>query len=81
MLAKNRTEELVFHLMRSKKKSFHFGEISLGVVKLLDALKEKGFIVQFTVKDGIPEPQILSKEECEASGIEFEHSISIENYK
>lgn len=78
MLAKNRTEELVFHLMRSKKKSFHFGDISLGVIKLLDALKEKDFIVQFTVKEGVPEPQILSKAECELMGIPFEHSISME---
>ncbi len=78
MLAKNRTEELVFHLMRSKKKSFHFGEISLGVIKLLDSLKEKGFVVQFTVKEGVPEPRILSKEECDALGIEFEHSISMD---
>lgn len=78
MLAKNRTEELVFHLMRSKKKSFHFGEISLGVVKLLDSLKEKGFVVQFSVKDSIPEPQVLSRAECELMGIAFEHSISID---
>lgn len=75
MIAKNRTEEMVFHLMRSKKKSFYFGEISLGVQKLLDAIKEKGLVVYFSEKDGNPEAILLSKEECENRSIEFEHCI------
>lgn len=75
MIAKNRTEEMVFHLMRSKKKSFYFGEISLGVQKLLDALKARGLVVYFSEKNGNPETILLTKEECEQQGIEFEHCL------
>ncbi len=75
MIQKNPTEELVFHLMQSKKNSFHFGEISLGVQKLLDVLKQKGYVVHFTETAGSCEPKILSKEECLANGYDFEHQI------
>jgi hypothetical protein len=75
MLTKNRTEEMVFHLMRSTKKSFHFGDISLGVLKLLDAIKKEGFIVQYREKNGDPELKLMNKAECEKRGIEFEHCI------
>lgn len=75
MLTINRSEEMVFHMMRSTKKSFHFGDISLGVLKLLDAIKEKGFVVHYHEKTGEPEPVLISKAECEKLGIEFEHRI------
>lgn len=77
MLAKNPTEELAYHLTRYTKYSFHFGEISLGVKKLLDALKEKGYVVHFN-EDG-SEPILLSEAECKQSGVEFEHKVLMGN--
>ncbi|TCL62779.1 hypothetical protein EDC14_102359 [Hydrogenispora ethanolica] len=75
MISKNPTEELAYHLMLSKKNSFHFGEISLGVQKLLDALKELGYVVQFIEKADGCEPKLLSKEECLRTGLAFEHQV------
>lgn len=75
MIAKNPTEELVYHLTKSTKTSFHFGQIPVGVHKLLEHLKEKGFVVHFIEKQGRHEPMIISKEECQQLGIEFEHRI------
>lgn len=77
MLAKNPTEELVYHLMRAKKCSFHFGEISLGVKNLLDAVKEKGYIVHLNGSQC--EIELISKQECESQGIEFEHQVAEPN--
>jgi len=74
MLAKNPTEEMVYHLTRAKKCSFHFGEISLGVKNLLDAVKEKGYIVHLS--DSQCEIELISKQECESQGIEFEHQVT-----
>jgi hypothetical protein len=73
MLSKNPTEELAFYLMRDKRNSFHFGEISLGVKKLLEAVKEKGYIVYYQPER--MEPKLLSKEECARLGIVFEHTV------
>lgn len=75
MIAENPLEELVYYLTRSKKNSFHYGEISIGVQKLLEALKEKGFVVHFTDKSSQPELIILSKAECEHSNLVFEHQF------
>lgn len=72
-LAKDPTEEMAFHLMRDKKCSFHFGEISLGVKKLLDAIKEIGYVVQLNSSQN--KIVLVSKQECEALGIEFEHQV------
>ncbi|HYH04354.1 MAG TPA: hypothetical protein VEC37_14785 [Bacillota bacterium] len=77
MLAKNPTEELTYHLMRDTKNSFHFGEISLGVKKLLDALKEKGYVVHFN--GDCSEPMLLSEAECKQCGVEFEHKVLMGN--
>ncbi|MGD8401593.1 MAG: hypothetical protein PVH64_11795 [Bacillota bacterium] len=78
MLAINPTEELTYYLMHNKRISFHFGEISLGVQKLLDALKNKGYIVYFKVDS--TEPVILSNEDCRRLGITFEHQIVTNNF-
>ncbi len=75
MIEKNPTEELVFRMMQSKKNSFHFGEISLGVQKLLEEIKQKGYVVHFVEKGNTSEPKLVSKEDCLASGLSFEHQI------
>lgn len=77
MLAKNPTEEIVYHLMRAKKCSFHFGEIPLGVKNLLDAVKEKGYIVQLSGSQS--EIKLINKQECELQNIVFEHQIADPN--
>jgi hypothetical protein len=77
MLTKNPTEELTYYLMCNKKISFHFGEISLGVQKLLDALKNKGYIVYFNANR--TEPLLLSNEDCRRLGIAFEHQTVTNN--
>ncbi|NLW47077.1 MAG: hypothetical protein GXY86_07040 [Firmicutes bacterium] len=73
MLAKDPTEELVYHLMRAKKCSLHFGEISLGVKNLLDAIKEQGCVVHLNSSN--QEINLIRKQECESIGIEFEHQV------
>lgn len=73
MLAKDPTEELTYHLTRDKKCSFHFGEISLGVNKLLDAVKQIGYVVH--LNDPEKKINLLSKEDCETLGIKFEHQV------
>ncbi len=77
MLAKNPTEEMVHHLIRAKKCSFHFGEIPLGVKNLLDAVKEAGYVVQLCGLQS--EIKLISKQECESQGIEFEHQVACPN--
>lgn len=80
MLAKDPTEAMAYHLMRDKKCSFHFGEISLGVKKLLDAVKEMGYIVHLSGSQS--EIKLISKQECESLDIVFEHQIAdINNVK
>jgi hypothetical protein len=73
MIAKNPTEELAFYLMRDTRDSFHFGKISLGVKKLLEAVKEKGYIVSY--KADSCEPQLFTEAECLQHGITFEHHV------
>lgn len=73
MLVKDPTEKMVYHLMLDKKCSFHFGEISLGVKNLLDAVKQIGYVVHLNGPQ--KEINLLSKQECEALGIEFEHQV------
>ncbi len=75
MIPKDPTEELAYHLMLTKKNTFHFGEISIGVQKLLDALKEIGYVVQFVEKPNGCEPKLVSKEDCLRSGLAFEHRV------
>lgn len=73
MLTKDPTEELVYHLMRDKKCSLHFGEISLGVKNLLDAIKGKGYVVH--LNSSHQEINLISKQECESLDIAFEHQV------
>jgi hypothetical protein len=73
MLTKDPTEELVYYLTQDKRSSFHFGEISLGVKKLLEALKEQGYVVHLTRK--YSEPKLLTQEDCAKYGIAFEHKV------
>jgi hypothetical protein len=73
MLTKDPTEEMVYHLMRDKKCSFHFGEISLGVKNLLDAIKEKGYVVHLNSLH--QDISLISRQECESLDIAFEHQV------
>lgn len=75
MLTKNPTEELIYHLTQARKNSFHFGELPLGVQKLLELIKEKGFVVHLTINNGLPEPKLISKDDCHKLGIAYEHQI------
>ncbi len=73
MLTKDPTEKMAYHLMRDKKCSFHFGEISLGVKNLLDAIKQMGYVVHLNSSQ--KELQLISKQECDLMGIKFEHQV------
>ena len=75
MIQKNPTEELIYFLTQTKKPSFHFGEISLGIQQLLDVLKEKGLIVHFIQKAGSVETKLFTKDECIMAGLDFEHRL------
>jgi hypothetical protein len=75
MIQKNPIDELIYFLTQTKKPSFHFGEVSLGVQQLLDALKEKGFVVHFIQKISGTETKLFTEEECRLAGFEFEHRM------
>ncbi len=77
MLANNPTEAVVYHLIRDKKCSFHYGEIPLGVKNLLDAIKAMGYVVH--VSGSPSEIKLVSKQECESIGLVFEHQIMSPN--
>lgn len=75
MLSKNPTEELVYHLTRVQRNSFHYGELPSGVQKLLELIKENGFVVHLTERNGQPEPKLISKDDCTKFGLAYEHQI------